>query len=220
MPDAGAYVTAGIAPPADVSALGPGISGPYTRQNPDPYGRVDYQVGPFGFGAESPLGIFFNGIRPLADSLGFQDPLNNLNRGLALQVNNPQAAGFLLRADLDQQLTPAQIQAVKSAETKNLSSNPITAVSQIIGGVFGTGVEVAGQVVGGAGQAAAFPVSAGAQQGVGGVAQVAGAGASGAFGGAIQGLGSGLSTTLGANAGNPTLIFVAVVVLVIILTSR
>ena len=192
---------------------------------------VSYTFGPFSAGGDSPLGGvlgFLNGLNANW-SAGAALAGSNYAAGLNLAVNNPAAAGYLFRADTNQQYTQDQINAIKEAETRGLSSNPFIATGQIAGSVFGTGVSTIGEVVGVTGGQAAFGTAQGVQQGVGGVATVAGAGATGGFLGAIQGLGSGVSTGLaGAGSGpfgtagggvSPTLILVAVIVLVIILAG-
>ena len=222
MSDAGAYLTAGV--PAPTPTVSP------TQGGFDSSG-VSYTLGPFSAGQDSPLGGLFGFLNGLSNNYQAGAGLagSDFAAGLNLAVNNPSATGYVLRADTDQQYTPAQIQAIKDAETKGLSSNPLVAVGQVLGGVFGTGVNTVGTVAGSAGGTAAPLVSQGAQQGVGGVAQVASAGVSGGFLGGIQGLGAGLSNTIAGQSGGGlfpsgvggggTLIFVAVVVLVIILAS-
>lgn len=178
-----------------------------------------YQFGPISAGSDSPLGQFFGFMNGLSTNYaaGLGIASNDFQLGLQSVVNAPAASHAVI---MGQTLTPQQLADLKDASATPLNSSPFAAAGQIIGSILGTGVGTVGGVVGVAGQTAAPQVSSGAQEGARGVSDVAAAGASGGFAGAIQGLGSGLSTTLGQNVGDPSLIFIVVVVLVVILAAK
>ena len=144
---------------------------------------VAYSLGPFSFGADSPIGGF----------LGFANGLsNNYAAGMHVASTNPTVADAIIA---NQYVPPG---AVAAAYNAPVSSNPFVAFGNAAGGFVGAGTTGIGTIAGSAGSAAAPGVAQGASGVAGGIANVGGAGLLGGLKGAVTGGLAGISTGLGS----------------------
>jgi hypothetical protein len=150
--------------------------------------EASYQLGPISAGANSPLGGFFGFISGLS---------SNYATGLNAAVNAPVASGHIISGG---QVTAADVAALRTAEQAGLSPNPFVQIGQVFGGIFGTGIETAGTVVGVTGTTASPGIASGSASAVTGITSGVSAGVAGGASGLLPGLSSGIGAALG-NAG-------------------
>lgn len=165
---------------------------------------VSYTLGPISAGANSPLGGLLGWMNGLSSSF---------DTGLRLATVSPALSGAVIGG---QPVDPANVRTALSVNP-NPSGSPFVGIGQLIGAILGTGINAIGVTVGTAGTGASTGVSSGLRSGVSGLATVGSSGATGGFTGLIEGLGTG--TVTGLSGASPTLLFIALIVLIIIMAS-